>query len=378
MAGKPKAKGKNQSAGVGRDWLYALQKGDAGQLYVLYGEETFRRDAAVGILKKKLVTKGFEAFNYTELDGKTLELKNLEETVNRPPMMAERTLIVVTDYPLFRKKSGKTAEADDAESESEESVKDSGKDSEAMMALLSDLPPYVCLVFVYDTVECKPDARTKLYQTVKKVGEIAEFTFAPYDELSAWIRSRCSDFHVKIGAEETRFLVEHCGNSMQTLSGEIDKLCLYVRNGAVTTDDILQATCGAVEGQVFKLCDAIAEKRGREALRRLRELEQAREEPIPLLSLISRQMRNLYTARLALDNRDGRAEIAELCKFRYDFQTDTLIREARGLKLSALRKALVLCTETDAALKSSKVDEFELLYDLVLALCRTLGGEDAA
>lgn len=374
MAVKKTRSKPNKSAGVGREWLIALQKGTPGTLYVLYGEETFRRDAAVRILKEKLVTKGLEAFNYAELDGKTLELRTLEETVNRPPMMVERTLVLVTDFPLFRKKRAKKSDGEDENAEDTETVQDdsSEQSADAILSLITDLPPYVCLVFVYDTLECKPDARTKLYQKVKEIGEIAEFTPAPVEELEPWIRSRCKEFGVRIEREEIRTLIEHCGSSMQSLTGEIDKLCLYTNNGVITREDILEATCGTVEGKIFKLCDAIALHQSREALRRLRELEQAREEPIPLLSMISRQMRNLYTARLALDNGLGNSDIAALCGFKIPFQTDNLVRQARGVKLSAARKAMLLCTEYDWPLKASKTEGFDLLNDLVLALCRTL------
>ena len=381
MAVKGKSKSKAaKTAGVGRDWLIALQKGTPKTLYVLCGEETFRRDAAVRILKEKLVTKGLEAFNYAELDGKTLELRTLEETVNRPPMMAERTLVLVTDFPLFRKKRAKKSDDAEENAEDAEAVREeaSEQSADAMLRLLSDLPPYVCLVFVYDTLECKPDARTKLYQKVKEIGEIAEFTPAPQEELEPWIRSRCKELGVRIEREEMRTLVEHCGSSMQVLAGEIDKLCLYTNDGRITREDILEAACGSVEGQIFRLCDAIALHRSHDALRYLREMEQAREEPIPLLSMLSRQMRNLYTARLGLDNGLGATEIGALCGFKLSFQTDNLIRQARGVKLPAARRAMLLCTEYDWPLKSSKTEGYDLLNDLVLALCRTLNGGNAA
>lgn len=46
-------------------------------------------------------------------------------------MMAERTLVLVTDFDLF--KAGE-------------------KDREEYIRLLGDLPDYVCLVFVYDLI----------------------------------------------------------------------------------------------------------------------------------------------------------------------------------------------------------------------------------
>ena len=81
-----------------------------------------------------------ESFNYHLLPGKTLTAQQLAETVDALPMMSQRTLVVVSDYDLFK--------APEAE-------------RNAMTQILSDLPEYCCLVFVYDTVPYKRDARMK-------------------------------------------------------------------------------------------------------------------------------------------------------------------------------------------------------------------------
>ena len=55
-------------------------------------------------------------------------------------MMSPRTLIVVQDYDLFKAPEG---------------------ERKAITQLLEDLPEYCCLVFVYDTLAYKRDARMK-------------------------------------------------------------------------------------------------------------------------------------------------------------------------------------------------------------------------
>lgn len=342
-----------KKAGAGRQWLYDLMEKPVGRLYLLYGEESFRRDAAVGILKDRLIDPALSEFNLSRFEGKTLTAEALSEALSRPPMMAERTLILVRDLDVYR--------------------------SKWLEPLLADIPDYACLVFLYDALVCKPDARTKIHAALKKYGEIAEFTPAPPDELSAWIRSRAKGLRTRIGPNEVRYLVARCGGLMQGLAGEIDKLCVYAGEGAVVTErDIDAATCALPEAQVFRLCDALSERSGRAALRLLYELEDAREDAIPTLALIGRQMRNLYTARLVLDAGGRSAEVAELCRLHQDFQVNSLMRAARRLRTPALRQALRLCAEADEALKTSRGEDFELLTELVLALWRALGTEGAA
>ena len=117
-----------------------LSAGNIGQVYIFYGEESYLREYYLGEIKKKLVPAGFEEFNYHRLSGKTLTMQELNEAVEAMPMMAERTLIVVTDCDLFKLPEEQRT---------------------ALIALLNDFPPYCCLVFVYDLIEYKPSKTYK-------------------------------------------------------------------------------------------------------------------------------------------------------------------------------------------------------------------------
>ena len=72
-----------------------------GNAYLFYGEESYLREYYLGEIKKKLIPAGFEEFNYHVLEGKDLTAQSLTEMAETMPMMAERTLIVVTDCWLI-------------------------------------------------------------------------------------------------------------------------------------------------------------------------------------------------------------------------------------------------------------------------------------
>ena len=123
-----------------------LAQGKPGRLYVFHGEETYLRDHYLGKLREVLLSGGMGEFNLHRLRPADVNPRALEEAVDCLPMMAERTLVEVTDFDLF--KAGE-------------------KDREGYIRILSNLPDYCCLIFVYDVLEYKPDARTKLAQAVK-------------------------------------------------------------------------------------------------------------------------------------------------------------------------------------------------------------------
>ena len=111
-----------------------------GNAYLFYGEESYLREYYLGEIRKRLIPAGFEEFNYHALEGKDLTAQSLTEMAEAMPMMAERTLIVVTDWDIYKLNEDQR---------------------ERFIALLEDLPEYCCIVFVYDTVAYKQNKTLK-------------------------------------------------------------------------------------------------------------------------------------------------------------------------------------------------------------------------
>ena len=79
-----------------------IAAGSLGTVYIFYGEETYLRGYYLDQAVKKLVPAGLEEFNYHKVEGKGLTVQALTELVEAMPMMAQRTLIQVVDYDIFK------------------------------------------------------------------------------------------------------------------------------------------------------------------------------------------------------------------------------------------------------------------------------------
>ena len=79
-----------------------IKEGTIGTLYVFHGEEAYLRDFYLGQMKKKLLPAGMEEFNLHTMNGKEFDVKTLAQMVDCLPMMSERTMIVVSDYDIFK------------------------------------------------------------------------------------------------------------------------------------------------------------------------------------------------------------------------------------------------------------------------------------
>ena len=321
-----------------------IKTGDLGTLYVFHGEETYLRDYYLGQMKQKLLPAGMEEFNLHTLNGKEFDVKTLGQMVDCLPMMSQRTLIVVNDYDLFQ------------------------GDKEGLMEVLKDLPDYVCLVFVYDLIAYKADARTKLAGLLKEKGLVVAFNRQEQGDLVDWIARRFKALDHDISTEDAKYLIFLCGDLMNTLISEIGKIGAYASHRRVTRGDIDAVATPQLDAVVFQMTDAIAAGNFDQAAAVLGDLLHMQEAPIKLLSVLGKQMRQLYTARLALEERRGAKYLMELWGMRSAYPAERLMQSARRFSLTWCRGAVLRCGQTDLAMKSTGADGEELLIALLMEL----------
>lgn len=328
-----------------------LKDGTLGQLYIFHGEEAYLRDFYLGQMKKKLLPPGMETFNLHIFQGKECSPRQLEEAADCLPMMSQRTMLVVYDYDLFKAPAA---------------------DRDALAALFSQLPDYICLVFVYDLIDYKPDGRTKLGTALKSCGLTVKFVRQEHGDLVDWIRRRFRALDHDIDSELAKYLIFLCGDLMTGLVSEIGKIGAYAKHRAITREDIDAVAVPQLDAVVFQLTDAIAAGNFDRAAAVLADLLHMGEAPIKLLSVLGRQLRQLYSARIALEGRKGSGYLVELWEMRSSYPAQKLMESARRFDLGWCRMAVVEAARTDLAMKSSYgADPGELLVGLLLKLANT-------
>ena len=325
----------------------ALKENALGTLYILHGEEAYLRDFYLNEIKKRILTSGLEEFNLHTISGKEATPRLISEAVDCLPMMSERTMVLVTDYDLF-----KAPEAHRNE----------------LTALLSDLPEYVCLVFIYDLIEYKADARTKLAQAVKAHGLVVPFPHQSQGDLVDWICRRFRALDRDIDSELARYLIFLCGDLMNTLAGEIAKIGAYAKHSRITREDIDAVAVPQLDSRVFQMTDAVLHRSFDKAAQILGELFAQQEHPIMILSVLGKQLRQLYTARLALEAHKGSQYLMELWNMKTSYPAEKLMSAAAHFDLVWCRRAVIRAAETDLAMKSTGSDATELLTDFLLEL----------
>ena len=328
-------KEKRSGGGAAYEKLKAdLRAGTVGTGYLFYGAESYLREHYLGELRRTLVPEAFAEFNYHRMEGKEVTVQDIADAVEAMPMLAERTLVEVTDCDLFKL----------------------GEDQrEKLIALLGDLPPYCCLVFVYDTLEYKPNrTMKKLMQAVTDHLETVEFRPASGSELTAWIARRFRALGKDIDRAAAEYLIFTCGDLMTGLVPEIQKIASYARGDTVTQRDIDAVADPVLSAEVFKLSDAVVQGKSDQAAAILGDLLKMQTDPIPILAALGSQLRRLYTARMAIDSGKGKEWLMELWGMKYDYPARALLAAARNTTVDWCAGAVRQCQALDQRMKSQR------------------------
>lgn len=156
---------------------------------------------------------------------------------------------------------------------------------------------------------------------------------------------------------------------MNGLISEIGKIGAYAKGRKITRQDIDAVSTPQLDAVIFNLTDAIAGRNFDQAFRVLGELLHMQEAPIKLLAVLSKQVRQLYVARLGADRQKNVQWLMELCGLR-EFQAQKLMQSGKRFSLEWYRWALLRCEGADLELKSTGADGQEVLVNLLLELAQ--------
>ncbi|MEG1658395.1 MAG: DNA polymerase III subunit delta [Oscillibacter sp.] len=308
--------------------------GTPGCAYLFYGEESYLREYYLGELRRLLVPAGFEEFNYHRLEGRDLTVQALVEMAEAMPMMAERTLLVVTDFDLFKLPE---------------------EQREKLIAFLEDVPSYCCVIFVYDTVAYKPNRTLKkLCKAIADRVQTVEFRQAEDSDLVPWIIRRFKALDREISRQTAEYLIFICGGLMTGLVPEITKIGTYAKGREITQADIDAVADPVLSAEVFKLSDAALQGNYDGAARILGELLKMQTEPILILAALGSQLRRIYTARMAIDAGKDKYWLMELWEMKSDYSAKLLLTAAKKTTAAWCADAVKLCQVLDRRMKSEK------------------------
>ena len=315
------------------------------RLYLLWGPEDYLREQYLTQLKKICLPEGEDDFSYKRMDGPGLDPIRLREALDAIPFMSERSFVELRNVDI-----NKLANADEC------------------MKLLEDIPDYCTVAFV-QSAQFEPDGRLKFVKALRGEAKELKFTQQSQGMLTDWIVRRFAAAGKSIELDAAQRLIFISGDLMSRLIPEIDKIAAYAKGERVTVKDVDAVASHIPEAVIFEMTELISQKKYNSAMSVLAELlSDKNNEPIAMTAMLGLQMRKLYAAKLAIDKQLGAKYVMEVCAIKQEFIANKLIASARGFTMPQLKRAVELCAEADYRMKSSSVDDRELLKETVLRI----------
>ena len=338
-----------------QDLKLHLKQETPARVYLLYGEESYLTAYyAEQVIRLAGVrpNDSLAEFNMHRFDGQECSFDAVEEAAEALPLMADRKCVAVSNLDVTV-----AAIFDRA------------------MALVSDPPEDTVMVFWMTTLlnDGKPNAKWRQFiEVVDKNGFCVQFPRKTNDEIVRILCAGASRRHSVMRPEVARELVEQCGNDMNLLLNELDKLCAVAGTGEITSAILGEVATKNLNAQVFELSNAILKHNYESAYTILHRLFATKLEPLVILAALSGAYTDLYRAKLAAIG--GQRAETLVDEFDYKgkaFRLRYAQRDCSRLSLESLRESLDILAQADRRLKSYTSDKRTILEETAAKLIVT-------
>ncbi len=311
-------------------------------LYLLYGTENY-------LIKKEidkiLDTNSIEKINVSEYNLEVDNFKDIIEDANTISLFADKKAIIVNNSYIF---TGKSIKSDN--------------DPELFLDYFKNINPDSIIIFTVDSE--KLDERKKLVKEIKKVGTVRDFN--KKNDLTDILKNMFEDYNVSI--QDIRFMIDRCGNNLDILSQEVNKIKIYKDNDKnITREDIINLTSKNIDIDIFGFVDTIVNKNKNKALEIYKEMLINGEEPIKILVILANQFRIIYQAKELYRQGYSGNDIATIIGI-HPYRIKLALEKARDYNSDTLLKYLEKLADLDYDIKVGNIESSLGLEMFILSI----------
>jgi len=244
-------------------------KNKLAPIYLITGDEQLLIQESCTAISKCAKENGFITRNRLFAD-KNFNWQNLLTTANNLSLFSEKTLIEL-NIP-----TGKPGDAG----------------SKALQAYAKNPPPDKTLLIT----TAKLDSSTQKSKWVKAIEQAGIFIQVwPIDiaKLPNWIAGRMQQAGLTTSFDGLKLLADYVEGNLLAAAQEIEKLRLLYGSGTLTIEQITSAIADNAKFNIFDLTNTIRQRNSKKALRILHSFKNDKTEPILILWVLAKEIRNL-------------------------------------------------------------------------------------
>ena len=333
---------------VENDFAKHVKSDELYRVYLLHGAQTFLIEHYEKLLEKKALSGRFDDFNLHRFEGDTLDMQAFYDAVESLPFFSEARCVTLDLEP---------------------DKLDAGQ-VEELCKVLED-PPATTTVLL--TVKQPPQRRDKLAALVKvcdKAGCVAELGDRRGNDTQRFLRNRAPKYGCELPGDCAAYLVERCGDDLQTLDTELQKLCAYAGGGTITRAQIDEVAIPLLQARVFDLSKAILRGNFDRAMELADQLDALREPAGKVLAVLSSAFVDLYRGYAV--RQEGVPTARAVAELGYpknrEFVLKNAMSDSGAFTGEQLGKLLEVLAEADGALKSTGLGDRLVLEETVTKL----------
>lgn len=287
----------------------SLEAGSLLPVYLVAGDDIYLKQQALSRIVKATVDPddelNFSSFEYG------VELQQVYDELNGFPLMADKKCVVLSEFDM-----------DDA----------TKTEFENLCEMVSDPCETSVFVLYFGTYELdfKKSARLKkLISCVESSGgAVVKLDHKSPEELSRWLVASAKKQNCILSSRDARYIIDICSPDINFLSGEITKLCAFVKEGEITRSIIDKVCVKSVEASVYDISVNIINGNTSAAMKLIDELYYMNIDTIIIFYHISAAFVDMYRAFAAKS--EGKNPEALASKFGIAANRAFLLSKAAG------------------------------------------------
>ncbi|MFH0925471.1 MAG: DNA polymerase III subunit delta [bacterium] len=319
-----------------------IQTNDLAPYYILLGEEEYLVQEAIKKIINTAIDEQTRFFNIDKIEAGNGRASEIIDKASIVPLMCKKRVVIVSHADKYNK-----------------------DDLERLTGYMNNPIESTCLLICANTI----DAHSELFTIAKKKGAILDFSSLRGSQLLSWCREKVKEYDCSMDKGVENYLVDLIGTDLWQLDNEINKLSVYVGKGKkITVETVDELVSQVSTNSIFELTDALGNKDLKKSLLLLNRMLQTGQQPLMILSMITRQFRLIWQGISIKKTKVKPFELAQKLKINKMF-IDKFIKQMNLFTYAELEDIFSHFYQVDLQLKSSSINPLRLLEMLVLRIC---------
>lgn len=329
-----------------------LKSGKLRNAYLFYGDDEGFINSLTSNIRKASSVSPDDIFNFVRLDGQKVDLNELINAINTPPMMGDRKYIEVFRADFLT---------------GSRSIKDSSEKIKVIQEVLENPPQDIVLVvyYTYENGQDKNDTKIKAIEkkadlkrsAVVRLPSMAKESNKTNSMRNEIIEETVKHVFNKRHIEIPKFVIPYVRDSFESgievLENDLEKILNYAIDREVRKEDFDLMLTKTGTMHIFNLTTLVVQGKTKDAIELYNELLPKMKHPMDFIATMGARLREAYTYKVAMVSKKNINEIMGIVKSPFEWLVRQKVEEYKSLSLERLSKMFDLLVEGEVRLKTN-------------------------